>query len=214
VSVPLAAKGYVVVSYFPRRLLDLEGDLDDLGALLRLALAGRLAERGDGDRVVLVGGSVSTVYIYLLARELEGAPLGGRVRAAIQYGGLFDLYAFRRRWEEGGVIIDPGISELEYLLVAFGRPDTRPELYLRFSPRYGLGRASLPPTLLVHADKDIIVPVEQSLLADETLGQLGIPHRLLRYPELEHYLDTSKRDPAQLDMLERTVAFLRDHTGR
>jgi acetyl esterase/lipase len=106
------------------------------------------------------------------------------------------------------VTIDPGISELEYLIVALGRPDTRPEFYLRLSPRYDLGPETFPPILLVHAEKDIIVPVDQSKLAAEGLGAAGIPHVLLLYPNLEHYLDISKRDPAQLDMLERTIAFL------
>lgn len=213
VSAPLAARGYVVVSYFPRRLLDLDGDMDDLRLLLNFAATGQLSAHGDRQRVVLVGGSVSTAYTYLLARSLVTAPVRDQVRAAIQYGGLFDLFLFRQSWEEGQVIIDPGISELEYLLVAFGRPDTRPEIYLRFSPRYGLGPESLPPTLLVHAEKDIIVPPEQSRLAADGLASAAIQHQLLLYPDLEHYLDVSKQDPEQLDMLEQTITFLQVWTG-
>ena len=182
--------------------------MDDLRLLLNLTAAGQLSTRGDGARLAIAGGSVSTVYTYLLARDFAGSPRAADVRAAIQYGGLFDLYAFRHSWEEGRVIIDPGISELEYLLVAFGRPDTRPELYLRLSPRYGLDASSLPPTLLVHAERDIIVPPDQSRLADTELARASIPRQLLLYPDLEHYLDISKRDPEQLDMLEQTVSFL------
>jgi dipeptidyl aminopeptidase/acylaminoacyl peptidase len=214
VSVPLAARGYVVVSYFPRRLLDLAGDLDDLDVLLGLVADGRMSARGDPRRIVLVGGSVSTVYTYLLARQLPGSPLEPRIRGLIQYGGLYDLFRYRRTWEEGRIVIDPGISELEYLVIAFGRPDTRPEIYLRLSPRYALGPGGLPPTLLVHATKDIIVPAEQSELAADGLARLGIAHRLLLYPDAEHYLDTSKREPAQLDMLEQTIAFLGMYAGR
>ncbi|MGN6698209.1 MAG: carboxypeptidase regulatory-like domain-containing protein [Thermomicrobiales bacterium] len=213
VSAPLAAEGFVVVSYFPRRLLDLNGDLDDLRLLLNLTTAGRLSARGDGHRVAILGGSVSTVYTYLLLREIAGTPARASVRAAVQYGGLFDLFAFRQSWEAGKVIIDPGISGLEYLLIAFGTPRNQPELYLRFSPRYGLNGDSLPPTLLVHAGKDIIVPVDQSHLADATFTELGLPHELLIYPDLEHYLDVSQRDPEQLDMLHRTVAFLKIYLG-
>jgi hypothetical protein len=208
VSVPLAARGYVVVSYFPRRLLDHDGDLDDLRLLLNLAASGKFSPRGDGSRIVLVGGSVSTIYTYQLAKTFAGQPFAANVPAMIQYGGLFDFFAFRHSWETGRVAIDPGISELEYLLVALGRPDTRPEFYLRLSPRYDLGPDTYPPLLLVHAERDIIVPSEQSTLAAEALGAVGIPHLLLLYPNLEHYLDISKRDPAQLDMLERTLAFL------
>jgi len=213
VSAPLASRGFIVVSYFPRRLLDLDGDLDDLRLLLNLTAAGELSTRGDGQRIALAGGSVSTVYTYLLAQAVASAPSDANVRAAIQYGGLFDLYAFRHSWEAGQVIIDPGISTLEYLLVAFGRPDTRPELYLRLSPHYTLGATSLPPTLLVHAERDIIVPPGQSRLAATELARLGISQRLLIYPALEHYLDISKRDPAQLDMLDQTVAFLQQWAG-
>jgi hypothetical protein len=213
VSAPLAERGFVVVSYFPRRLLDLDGDLDDLRLLLNLTAAGKLSTRGDGRRIAIAGGSVSTVYTYLLAQAVASAPPDAHLRAAILYGGLFDLYAFRHSWEDGQVIIDPGISALEYLLVAFGRPDTRPEIYLRLSPHYTLGATSLPPTLLVHAEQDIIVPPGQSRLAAAELTRLGINHRLLIYPELEHYLDISKRDPAQLDMLEQTIAFLHQWTG-
>jgi len=213
VSAPLAERGFVVVSYFPRRLLDLDGDLDDLRLLLNLTAAGKLSTRGDGQRIAIAGGSVSTVYTYMLAQNVANAQADGNIRAAIQYGGLFDLYAFRHSWEDGQVIIDPGISALEYLLVAFGRPDTRPELYLRLSPRYTIGATSLPPALLVHAERDIIVPPDQSRLAADGLAQLGISHRLLLYAELEHYLDISKRDPAQLAMLEQTVAFLHQWTG-
>jgi acetyl esterase/lipase len=173
-----------------------------------------MSARGDPRRIVLVGGSVSTVYTYLMARHLPGSPVEPRVRGLIQYGGLYDLFRFRRTWEEGQIVIDPGISELEYLVIAFGRPDTRPEIYQRLSPRYALGPGGLPPTLLVHATKDIIVPAEQSQLAADGLARLGVAHRLLLYPDVEHYLDTSKREPAQLDMLDQTIAFLGTYARR
>jgi hypothetical protein len=175
VSVPLAANGYVVVSYFPVRLIDLEGDVRDLEVLLGLVASGKLSARGDASKIVLIGGSVSTAYTYLMARELERSQVHRNLKAAVQYGGLFDFFRYRNTWEKGQIVIDPGISELEYLLVAFGRPDTRPELYLRLSPRYALGPGTMPPTLLVHTGKDIIVPPEQSRIADEKLTQLGTP---------------------------------------
>jgi dipeptidyl aminopeptidase/acylaminoacyl peptidase len=208
ISIPLAAKGYLVVSYFPVRLLDLEGDVDDLMLLLKLTADGRMSERGDRDSIALVGGSVSTVYTYLMAREIQGSDTRQQVKALIQYGGLFDFFQFRKDWEEGRVIIDPGLSDLEYLLVAFGRPDSRPEIYLRLSPRYALGPDTLPPTLFVHTGNDIVVPPNQSDIGDTTLQTWGTPSQYLFYPNSEHYLDTSKPDPTQVDMLDRTLAFL------
>src|SRR5207249_1803863 len=90
VSVPLAANGYVVVSYFPVRLIDLEGDVDDLEVLLGLVASGKLSARGEASKIVLIGGSVSTAYTYLMARELENSPAHQDLKAAVQYGGLFD----------------------------------------------------------------------------------------------------------------------------
>ncbi|HYP39141.1 MAG TPA: carboxypeptidase regulatory-like domain-containing protein [Chloroflexia bacterium] len=208
VTIPLASKGYVVVSYFPVRLLDMEGDIDDLMLLLKLTADGRLSERGDKNNIALLGGSVSTAYTYLMVRDMAGSDVQKQVKALVQYGGLFDFFQFRKDWEQGEIVVDIDISELEYLLVAFGRPDTRPELYLRLSPRFALGPGTLPPTLLVHSGNDIIVPANQSQLADETLDKWGIPHEYLFYPNSEHYLDTSKRDPTQVDMLNKTLAFL------
>jgi hypothetical protein len=208
VTIPLASKGYVVVSYFPVRLLDMEGDIDDLMLLLKLAADGRLSERGDKNNIALLGGSVSTAYTYLMVRDMAGSDVQKQVKALVQYGGLFDFFQFRKDWEQGEIIVDIDISELEYLLVAFGRPDTRPELYLRLSPRFALGPGTLPPTLLVHSGNDIVVPANQSQLASETLDKWGIPHEYLFYANSEHYLDTSKRDPTQVDMLNKTLAFL------
>lgn len=209
VSVQLAAQGYVVISYFPNRLLDLQGDLDDLRLLMKYTFDGKMSARGDARRVAVVGGSVSTTYTYLMAQQIvANEQQRPNLKALVNYGGLLDLYRFRNSWERGQVIIDEGISGLEYLLIAFGRPDTRPELYARFSPGFRLKAASLPPTLLVHVNKDIIVPVEQSQLADELFKRLNIPHELILYPDLEHYLDLSKRDPAYTDMLNRTTEFL------
>jgi dipeptidyl aminopeptidase/acylaminoacyl peptidase len=208
VSVPLSANGYVVVSYFPVRLLDLEGDVDDLMLLLKLAADGRLSARGDPNRIALLGGSVSTVYTYLMVRDMAGSAVQKQVKALVQYGGLFDFFQYRKDWEQGKIIIDPGISQLEYLLLAFGRPDTRPELYLRLSPRYALGPGTLPPTLLVHAGNDITVPDNQSEIAAAAFEEWDIPYQYLFYADSEHYLDTSKRDPVQVEMLNQTLAFL------
>ncbi len=97
------------------------------------------------------------------------------------------------------------------MVVALAPPDSRPEVYLRFSPHYALGPDTLPPTLLVHAGNDIIVPVEQSHITDRELSRLGTPHDFLLYPNIEHYLDTSKRDPTQIDMLNKTLEFLAEH---
>jgi Carboxypeptidase regulatory-like domain/Prolyl oligopeptidase family len=210
VSVPLAAKGFVVISYFPRRLLDFEGDVDDLNMLTSLVLRRKLTTSGDPNRIVVVGGSVSTLYVYQMLRQLEGSEYQKNVKAAIMYGGLINMFNYRNVWEKGGKIIiqRDDIAPLEGLLIAFGRPDTRPEMYTRFSPKFAHLPTSLPPMLLVHANQDEIVPVEQSFEAEEHFKKLGIPNQALYYPDLKHYLDLSQPDPSQQDMFNKTLAFL------
>jgi acetyl esterase/lipase len=118
------------------------------------------------------------------------------------------MYRYRLDWEQGALYIDPGIQPLEDLLIAFGRPDTRPELYTRLSTVYHVQSASLPPLLLVHAQHDTIVPEVQTQELANTLKNIGVQPRLLIYPNIEHYLDTSKSDPVQLDMLQQSIAFV------
>ncbi len=49
------------------------------------------------------------------------------------------------------------------------------------SPIYGV-TPSFPPTLLIHGDKDDLVPLEQSQKMDEALGKAGVDHKLIVVP--------------------------------
>ncbi|HEX2914446.1 MAG TPA: carboxypeptidase regulatory-like domain-containing protein [Chloroflexia bacterium] len=221
VSIPLAAQGFVVIAYqpelfgpHPERGMNLKGDVSDLLQLYNYAKAGQFSQRGDPQRVVITGGSVSTAYTYLLLREIETSSASDKaaLKGAIAYGGLADLYRYHYDWERGALYIDPGIQDLENLLVAFGRPDTAPELYMLFSPLYHLQPGALPPLLLVHTSKDSIVPVNQTELLVAEMERLKMPQKAIIYPNIEHYLDTSKPDPAQRDMLEKTIEFVKEVT--
>ncbi len=221
VSIPLAAQGFVVVAYQPElfgpnpeRGLNLKGDVSDMLQLYNYAKSGQFSLRGDPQKVVITGGSVSTVYTYLLLRELENSTATDKaaIKGGIMYGGLADMYRYRYDWDRGKLYIDPGIQDLESMLIAFGRPDLRPEIYMQFSPYFHLDKNSLPPLLLVHTSKDSIVPVVQTELLAGIMDRLNIQKKLLIYQDIEHYLDTSKRDPAQLDMLNQTIEFLKQVT--
>ena len=214
VSAPLAERGFVVVSYFPRRLLDLDGDLDDLRLLLNLTAAGKLSTRGDGSRLAIAGGSVSTVYTYLLAQTVASAPADSNVRAAVQYGGLFDLYAFRQLLGRR-----PGDHRPRHLGTGISARRLR-------SARHAPRDLSAPQPALHDRRDELAAHAARPRRAghhraDRTRAaspQTGSPSKgsaivSSSTPTLEHYLDISKRDPAQLDMLEQTVAFLHQWTG-
>lgn len=52
----------------------------------------------------------------------------------------------------------------------------------------------LPPTLLLHGDRDDVVPLAEALEVDSTLARLGVPHQLVVYPGQGHGL-TEELDP-------------------
>ncbi len=198
----------------PERGLNLRGDLKDLLELYSYAKAGYFSDRSDPQKLVITSGSVSTAYTYLLLREVENSSPTDKtaLKGGIAYGGLSDLYRYRYDWARGALYIDPGIQDLETMLVALGRPDLRPEIYMLFSPVFHLQPGSLPPMLLVHTSKDTIVPVYQNTLLVNALEKLKLPYQSIIYQDIEHYLDTSKPDADQRNMLEKTIQFLKEVT--
>jgi acetyl esterase/lipase len=66
---------------------------------------------------------------------------------------------------------------------AFGINDKTPEADLEkmakdYSPIYGV-TSKMPPTFVMHGDKDILVPLQQSQILMTKLQELGVPHQLV-----------------------------------
>src|SRR5205814_6694184 len=66
-SATLAARGYLVVAYSPQRGVDIEGDVDDLLALMALARGSSLSARADG-RLALLTGSLTSIHLWRAAQ--------------------------------------------------------------------------------------------------------------------------------------------------
>jgi dipeptidyl aminopeptidase/acylaminoacyl peptidase len=62
------------------------------------------------------------------------------------------------------------------------------------------------PVLMFQGELDRNVPIAQSRLMDERLKQAGVPHELVTWPDLDHYLEDSA---AREEMLRKSDAFLR-----
>lgn len=198
VSVPLAARGYVVLAIFPTRGLDLEADMDDTAAFVALARAGRISPRADMSRLGVLGGSFTSLHVY---RWLERE---GGVRGAVVLGGIADLFAYRLDWERGALDLPPEVGDIDTALMALGTPDRRPERYLRYSATFHPDH--LPPLLLAHGDKDRIVPTHQTVDFARALAGRGIAVETHYYPNMEHYFaDASDADTQ--DLYAATVAF-------
>ncbi|MGI8857092.1 MAG: prolyl oligopeptidase family serine peptidase [Thermomicrobiales bacterium] len=204
VSVPLAARGYVVLAIFPTRALDLEADMDDTAAFVALARAGQISPRADMSRMGILGGSFTSLHVY---RWLERE---GGVRGAVVLGGIADLFTYRLDWERGALDLPPEVGDIDTALMALGTPDRRPEQYLQYSAAFHPDR--LPPLLLAHGAKDRIVPTHQTVDFANLLAQHGNPVETHYYPNMEHYFaDASDADTQ--DLYAATVAFFARTVG-
>jgi dienelactone hydrolase len=204
VSVPLAARGYVVLAIFPTRGLDLEADMDDTAAFVALARAGRISPRADMTRLGILGGSFTSLHVY---RWLERE---GGVRGAVILGGIADLFAYRLDWERGALDLPPEVGDIDSALMALGTPDHRPEQYVRYSAAFHPD--GLPPLLLAHGAKDRIVPTHQTTDFAALLAAHGNAAETHYYPNMEHYFaDASDADTQ--DLYNATVAFFARTVG-
>jgi acetyl esterase/lipase len=90
--------------------------------------------------------------------------------------------------KEGQTAID--LAMLRPFWPAFGVTDATPaekrlEMGKSFSPIYGV-TASMPPTLIVHGDKDILVPIQQAERFVAKLKEVNVPHKLEVRPGKGH----------------------------
>jgi carboxymethylenebutenolidase len=64
--------------------------------------------------------------------------------------------------------------------------------------------ATFPPTLILHGEQDIVVPVSQAHELNDLLGRLDIPHEMQLFPPEGHWFSPG----AQLRILQAIAAFL------
>jgi dipeptidyl aminopeptidase/acylaminoacyl peptidase len=89
-------------------------------------------------------------------------------------------------------------------------PYDDPAVYARFSPAAQAASARTP-TLIVHGERDLRVPVSQAHELYAALRHYGVASRLVVYPREGH----SIREPAhQLDVMRRVLEWFRSHDAR
>ncbi|RFT14886.1 MAG: Alanyl dipeptidyl peptidase [Candidatus Saccharicenans subterraneus] len=95
----------------------------------------------------------------------------------ISHSGVFDLRS------EYGATEELWFPEWEYR----GTPWTNPEMYQKFSPSYYVQNFKTP-TLVIHSANDFRVPLEQGLQFFTSLQRMGVPSRLLYFPDEDHFI--------------------------
>lgn len=198
VSIELAAAGYAIVAVGPAYALDLENDIADLQRLLAFVRAGHLPGV-DGRRVIVLGGSYSSLHVLSLLQRDVG------LRGAVLLGPVSDMFDLRRRFEQGSFFPPFGLDQA---LIALGTPNTAPDPYWRYSARYHL-RPDLPPILLMHSRSDAVVPFQQSEQFVADLERIGVDFEPHFFDGMSHYLYADQPSPDLTKLYEITLDFLR-----
>jgi dipeptidyl aminopeptidase/acylaminoacyl peptidase len=162
------------------------GDVDDAGKWL---IAQGIADPG---KLAIVGWSYGG-YAALQSAVVDP----GLFKAVVAIAPVTDLAALKQEslnWSNHNLVTDyvgdgPHIRE--------GSPAQN-------------ARAIKVPVLIFHAELDRNVSIAESRLMDGKLKAAGVPHELVTWPKLDHYLDDSD---ARATMLRKSDAFLRASMG-
>jgi len=178
----MAARGYTVfaIAYRHAPRYPFPAQLDDVRTALTFIQQHATEYETDITRIALLGRSAGGHLAMLAAYQPDALP----VRAVVNYYGPFNL---ARGYREPP---NPDPINVRAILRDFlgGSPDKLPEQYAKASPITYV-RRSLPPTLLVHGNRDNIVEVKFAREMYERLRTSGNTAILLEIPWAEHAFD-------------------------
>jgi len=160
---------------------------------------------------------------YLVKRKLVDAERMGLM--GWSYGGFMAAWAVTQTNRFKAAIMGAGISDYhsfhaqshfqDWDMRFLGKinhpvsPLTHPEIYRKYSP-ITYAQHVTTPTLIVHGEKDVCVPLNQAHAFYRALQELDVPVELVVYPREGHGL--SEREHMQ-DYLHRTVEWFTHYIG-
>jgi len=165
---------------------------DLLDGVAALARSGEI----DSGRVCIVGMGFGG-YAALAGATLKA----GSYRCAAAIGGIADLGTFLL---ESSRVYGRDGATIEELREEIGGA-TRAKLEAQ-SPLRNAAAAARTPILMIHGERDTLVPIEQSELMSARLKDLNIPHELVILENENHYLTRSATRTQTLEVLERFLA--------
>ena len=94
-----------------------------------------------------------------------------------------------------------------------GGPDELDKIYEYYSPINYLSE-SMIPTLVVHGKSDTVVPFQSSVNFVKKLHEYNVKYSFLVHKKAGHSFDTILKDYATVNILDKTVRFIRNSTER
>lgn len=189
----------------PERWQDETGDVKSaIGWLVNNAQQFRI----DTGRIILMGNSAGASLAMLAAYSYNDFRLPpscdvphARVRAVIDIYGASDM-AMLYATTHSSSLANYGLPR--YI---GGAPVDFRERYDMVSPVAHVTPAS-PPTLIIHGEKDRVVPVSQSLILSNALKKSGVPHEFYILPFTDHSFDFNWNSVASQVAREKIRHFL------
>ena len=208
----MTGRGFLVVSINYRLAseeIKFPAMIEDVKCAVRFLRAHASEYNLDPDHIGAVGVSAGGHLVELLglADESAGWDTGeyteqsSRVQAVVTLAGVSDLTLKRGATESAAAMIyyafdiAPG-STLDPVLRA-----ASPVTYITPGD---------PPFLIIHGDKDNVVPVEQSIVLEEQLKKAGIPAELIIIRNGTHGIAGENISPTLEEITNRISAFLEE----
>ncbi|MFI5953970.1 serine hydrolase [Cryptosporangium sp. NPDC051539] len=152
----------------------------------------------DPDRLAVSGysyGGFMTCWLTGHDDRFAAAVAGGTVSDLVSISGSSDDAHFLSAFELGGLLWE------------------KPAEYAAMSPLTHVADVRTP-TLVLHGAEDRTCPVGQAQQWHTALRQLGVPTRLVVYPEASHAFILLGPPSQRIDYNRRVVDWLEEHTGR
>ncbi len=205
VSVALAAAGYTVVALSPAaaRGLDVGAHTEDARLSLALARGGHLGVDLADVPAVALGGSFSSAILHRLLRDERDQFAGWVTVGGISNGFRVsaDFYARRLTFPE----------QFRLVIPALGPANIYPLPFLYYSPVYTASH--LPPTMIIHTDRDRVIPISQAYELETALRSANVPVEVIYYDDVSHYLQIGEDiTESGKEMFWQVLAFLEAQT--
>ena len=149
----------------------------------------------DGDNACALGASYGGYMMYWVLGNWAD-----RFKCIVSHNGVFDTRSMGYMTEE------LWFSEYEF----GGPPWHTPDLHERWNPVNHVTKWRTP-TLVVISDKDFRVPYSQGLGAFTALQRRGVPSRLLRFPDENHWV---LKPGNSIQWYDEVFAWMDRYTGR
>ena len=137
----------------------------------------------DSKRLYLYGFSRGAFFTSLLVNRIQG------IEGIVLHSGAYDLNRLYQETPYFRSLLNPGGEE-------------NPKL-ISILPEVSTWHA---PTLVLHGEKDSLVPVKQATLLRDSLETAKIPYRFILYPNNGHRLPVE-------DVRKKATAFLEENSG-